>query len=198
MEMRTPIADVDKSAIEDGDDYGSVWEDDDDSGSVWKDEDNPFPRVELKNNLTSRRSFLTEQLHKDNRAQTLQNAASRSSPAIRRSRTPNGPSTGKFLQEDGLMMRQQNRPKPPVMSPRSTRRNMMQQELTGSLRQNLLWERQQKNATSNAVAKRQQSANSVPDLATVASSKNVDKDALALEYNRFYDQSLNVYHSTGW
>ncbi|KAF2825138.1 DUF1752-domain-containing protein [Ophiobolus disseminans] len=221
---------VDESAIEDDDDSEAEWEDEDneeeDSVPSSLKEMNPFQRVESSANLTSRRSLLTTQLHEGDRAQALQNAASRSSPAIRRSRTttPNGPSTGNSPQEEGLMMRQQSRPKPimtttnvhpPAMSPRSTRRNMMQQELTGSLRQNLLWERQQKNATSNAVAKRQQSAVSLPALRRAATTSNIPgitsqvqqsanpsssfKDTNSVDaQSNYFDSGLNIYHVSGW
>jgi len=169
----------DESAIEE-DDSEDDWEDEDvdESGPSSVAERPLFSRVDSKPDLTSHRSLLTTALHQGDRALALQKEASRASPAIRRSRssTPNGPSTGNSPQEDaGLMMRHQpSRPKPiimttsnvhpPAMSPKTTRRNMLQQELTGSLRQNLLWERQQKNATTNAVAKRQQSAVSLPAL----------------------------------
>lgn len=169
----------DESAIEE-DDSEDDWEDEevDESGPSSVAERPTFSRVDSKPDLTSHRSLLTTALHQGDRALALQKEASRSSPAIRRSRssTPNGPSTGDSPQEDaGLMMHHQaSRPKPIIMttsnvhpaamSPKTTRRNMLQQELTGSLRQNLLWERQQKNATTNAVAKRQQSAVSLPAL----------------------------------
>jgi hypothetical protein len=172
--------DVDESAIEE-EDSDEEWEDDDneESGPPSVAEHRPqFPRVDSQANLTSRRSLLTTALHHGDRASALQNAASRSSPAIRRSRThtPNGPSASSSAHKDsGLMMLEQvSRPKPiimatsnvhsPAMSPKTTRRNMLSSELTGSLRQNLLWERQQKNATTNAVAKRQQSAVNLPAL----------------------------------
>jgi hypothetical protein len=224
--------DVDESAIEDDEDSeDGEWEDEDneedDSVPSSLKEVNPFQRVESSANLTSRRSLLTTQLHEGDRAQALQNAASRSSPAIRRSRTttPNGPSTGNSPQEEGLMMRQLSKPKPiiqttsnqfpPAMSPRSTRRNMMQQELTGSLRQNLLWERQQKNATSNAVAKRQQSAVSLPALRRAATTSNITgmtsqaqqnvnpstsfKDTSSVDaQSNYFDSGLNIYHVSGW
>jgi hypothetical protein len=180
--------DVDESAIEE-DDSEEEWEDDnddndEDSGPSSLKEGGLFKRVDSKPNLTSHRSLLTTQLHEGDRALALQREASRSTSAIRRSRTttPNGPSTGNSPQEEGLMMRQ-SKPKPiimttsnvhpPAMSPRTTRRMMLQSELTGSLRQNLLWERQQKNATNNAVAKRQQSAVSLPALRRAATTSNI-------------------------
>jgi len=143
--------DVDESAIDDDD------EDEDDSDAEWEDDNGEeesvpaspkqgglFRRVDSKPNLTSHRSLLTSALHEGDRAQAMQNAASRSQPAIRRSRTttPNGPSTGTSPQEEGLIMRTHTRAKPiimttsntshpPAMSPRTTRRHMLSSELTG-------------------------------------------------------------------
>ncbi|KAL6710305.1 hypothetical protein ACN47E_009251 [Coniothyrium glycines] len=225
--------DYDESAIEE-EDSEDDWEDDDneESGPSSITERPLFQRVDSKPDLTSRRSLLTTALHEGDRALALQNAASRSSPAIRRSRTttPNGPSTGNSPQEDnGLMMRQQaSRAKPiimttsnvhpPPMSPKSTRQAMLRSELTGSLRQNLLWERQQKNATTNAVAKRQQSAVSLPALRramTTGDVKGLNTNAQQSQirsttfrdgerdnnsYNDYFDQGLaaSEYHARGW
>ncbi|KAF1911940.1 hypothetical protein BDU57DRAFT_523202 [Ampelomyces quisqualis] len=177
--------DVDESAI-DEDDSEEDWEDEGEeveSGASSPKESGMFPRVESKANLASHRSLLTTALHEGDRERALRDGASRSTSAIRRSRTtPNGPSTGNSPQEEGLMMRP-SKPKPiimttsnvhpPAMSPRTTRRMMLQSELTSSLRQNLLWERQQKNATSNAVAKRQHSAVSLPALRRAATTSNI-------------------------
>ncbi|KAI8931542.1 hypothetical protein NX059_011197 [Plenodomus lindquistii] len=221
--------DYDESAIEE-EDSEDEWEDEDveESGPSSVTERPMFSRVDSKPDLTSHRSLLTTALHQGDRAAALQNEASRSSPAIRRSRnsTPNGPSTGNSPQEDaGLMMRQQgSRPKPiimttsnvhpPAMSPKTTRRNMLQSELTGSLRQNLLWERQQKNATTNAVAKRQQSAVSLPALRRAMTTGDVQglntnaqqaqirsttfrdskNDNNAADFSSVFDSGLGEYH----
>lgn len=226
-------SDEDSEAIEE-EDSEEDWEDDDENNSDPSslNEKDMFQRVDSKPNLISRRSLLTTLMHEGDRAQALQNAASRSTPAIRRSRatTPNGPSTGNSPQEDGgLMMRQQaTRSKPiimttsnvhpPALSPRTTRRNMLQTELTQSLRQNLLWERQQKNATTNAVNKRAQSAVSVPALAlrramTTSDIKGLgpqpqpgmnkastfkDANKNTNSYNDYFDQGLMEYHQKGW
>ncbi|KAH7119694.1 hypothetical protein B0J11DRAFT_66410 [Dendryphion nanum] len=210
----------------------SDWEDDteDPSGPAsFSEKEIRFPRIDSKPNLTSHRSILSSMLHEGDRAKALQNIASRSTPAIRRSRTttPNGPSTGNSPQEDqGLMMRTQTRAKPiimttsnvhpPALSPRTTRRNMLQTELTQSLRQNLLWERQQKNATTNAVNKRQHSAVSIPALRRAATTNDIKglkafpqqakvqapliKEAVKNNnsYNDYFDQGLQEYHQKGW
>ncbi|KAH8622906.1 hypothetical protein IG631_22655 [Alternaria alternata] len=225
--------DVDESAIEEeGSD--EEWEDDDneESGPPSVAEHCPqFPRVDSQANLTSRRSLLTTALQQGDRASALQNAASRSSPAIRRSctHTPDGPSAGSSPHEDsGLMMRQPaSRPKPIIMttsnvhpsamSPKTTRRNMLTSELTGSLRQNLLWDRQQKNATTNAVAKRQQSAVNLPALRQAMTTGDVkglntneqqdqirsttfrDDNKPDSSYNQFFDGGdAHEYHCSGW
>jgi hypothetical protein len=133
--------DVDESAI-DEDDSEEEWEDEGDEeesgASSLKEE---FPRVESRANLTSHRSLLTTALHEGDRKRALE--GSRSTSNIRRSHknTPNGPSTGNSPQEEGLMMRP-SKPKPiimttsnvhpPAMSPRTTRRMMLQSELTSS------------------------------------------------------------------
>jgi hypothetical protein len=225
--------DVDESAIEDEDSEEGDWEDEDNE----EEESHPsslkegglFRRVDSKPDLTSRRSLLTSALHEGDRAEALRTAAS--SSAIRRSRTttPNGPSTGTSPQEEGLMMRSSTRPKPiimttsnvhpPAMSPRTTRREMLRSELTGSLRQNLLWERQQKNATSNAVAKRQQSAVSLPALRRAATTSNITGMTSEVQQNAnpsntsssfrndknsndaqqgYFDSGLLAYHTQGW
>jgi hypothetical protein len=51
-----------------------------------------------------------------------------------------------------------------ILSPRTTRRNMLASELTVSLRQHLLWERKQKSQTANAVLKRRHTAHDVANL----------------------------------
>lgn len=223
--------DSDDNAIEE-EDSDEEWEDDNDDSAVASVDERPmFQRVDSQANLVSRRSLLTTMMHQGDRAQALQNAASRSTPAIRRSRTstPNGPSTGNSPQEDaGVMMRQpatRSKPiimttsnvHPPALSPRTTRRNMLQTELTASLRSNLLWERQQKNATTNAVNKRAQSAVSMPAMRRAATtsdvkglqahaqqSNNLIKAATHREaaknnsYNDYFDQGLQEYHQKGW
>lgn len=223
--------DSDDNAIEEEESDGE-WEDDvEDSGPPSVDERALFQRVDSKPNLVSRRSLLTTMMHQGDRAQALEVAATRAqASAIRRSRTstPNGPSTGNSPQEDsGLMMRQQvprtqpiimttSNVHPPMLSPRTTRRNMLQTELTQSLRQNLLWERQHKNATTNAVNKRAQSAVSIPALRRAMTTndikgldafpqQNLLKTATSRDaaknnnsYNDYFDQGLQEYHQKGW
>jgi hypothetical protein len=201
--------DVDESAIEE-DDSEAEWEDDDieedDNGPSSLKEGGLFRRVDSKPNLTSHRSLLTTALHQGDRAMALQNEASRSTSAIRRSRTtsPNGPSTGNSPQEEGLMMRP-SKPKPiilttsnvhpPPMSPRTTRRMMLSSELTSSLRQNLLWERSQKNAVKNSVAKRQASAVSLPALRRAATTSNIPGMGAEAQRNTNTTTVNNSFHN---
>ncbi|KAF1945139.1 DUF1752-domain-containing protein [Clathrospora elynae] len=204
----------DESAIEDEDSDDDQWEDDDNEESRPPSvaERPMFPRVDSKPNLTSHRSLLTTAIHQGDRAQAVQSAASRSSPAIRRSRTttPNGPSTGNSPQEDsGLMMREQaSRPKPiimttsnvhpPAMSPKTTRRLMLQSELSGSLRQNLLWERQQKNTTTNAAIKRAMTTTDLRGLNAVPNPKPSDTKTNNSFNDYFGGDHLQEYHRSGW
>jgi hypothetical protein len=219
--------DVDESAIEE-EDSDEEWEDEKSGPPSVTEHDLQFPRVDSKPNLTSRRSLLTTAFHQGDRASALQNAASRSSPTIRRSRThtPDDPSIGSSSPEDsGLMMREQayrsnliitttSNPRLLSLSPKTTRRNMLTSELTGSLRQNLMWERQQKNATTNAVAKRQQSAVNLPALRRAMTTGDVkglntneqralitfrDDNKPDSSYNQFFDGGdAQEYHRSGW
>lgn len=204
----------DESAIEE-EDSGDDWEDDDEeadeSHQSSMQTSSMFPRVDSKPNLTSHRSLLTTMMHEGDRAQAMQNAAQRQQPpAIRRSRTttPNGPSIGNSPQEDnGLMMRQQaSRAKPiimttsnmhpPALSPRTTRRLMLQNELSGSLRQNLLWERQQKNATTNAAMRRAATTTDLQGMSAMVQPQPMHTSAK--NPNSYFDQGLGSYHTKGW
>jgi hypothetical protein len=204
----------DESAIEE-EDSGDDWEDDDEevdeSHQSSMQATSMFPRVDSKPNLTSHRSLLTTMMHEGDRAQAMQNAAQRQQPpSIRRSRTttPNGPSIGNSPQEDsGLMMRQQaSRAKPiimttsnvhpPALSPRTTRRLMLQNELSGSLRQNLLWERQQKNATTNAAMRRAATTTDLQGMSNMAQPQSTHTGTK--NPNSYFDQGLGSYHTKGW
>ncbi|KAF2634145.1 DUF1752-domain-containing protein [Massarina eburnea CBS 473.64] len=230
-------SDESDNAIEEEEEFDEDdWEDEgenEDSVPASVDERPMFQRVDSRPNLVSRRSLLTTMMHQGDRAQALQNAASRSQPAIRRSRTstPNGPSTGSSPQEDSPLMMKPTRSKPiimttsnvhpPMLSPRTTRRNMLQTELTQSLRQNLLWERQQKNSAINAVNKRVQSAASIPALRRAMTTNDIKgmeahvgpqqsmqqnmfksttfrDGAKNNSYNDYFDQGLQEYHQKGW
>ncbi|KAF2764751.1 DUF1752-domain-containing protein [Teratosphaeria nubilosa] len=205
---------VSESAIEDDDD-SSDWEDSDDqSGPSSVNEKELFQRVDSRPNLTSRRSLLTTLMHEPDRAKALQNAASRSTPAIRRARntTPNGPSVpGSPAEPVGQMPRQDSaRSKPIIMttsnthppqmalSPKTTRRNMLSTELTESLRRNLLWERQHRSTGNLAALKRRHTAQDMTKLKQhpepVALSHK-DKNDFS---NDYFHAGLQEYHAKGW
>lgn len=211
---------VSESAIEDDDDDSSDWEDSDEhSGPSSVNENHFFQRVDSRPNLTSRRSLLTTQLHEPDRAKALANAASRSSPAIRRSNrsTPNGPSLATSPEPSAQMHMASLDPTParPIimttsnmhqsalsLSPRTTRRNMLSTELTESLRKNLLWERQHRSTGNLAAMKKRQpppTSREVmlrqrPDPAPVLShQENAKKYS-----NDYFNAGLQEYHAKGW
>ncbi|EKG12867.1 hypothetical protein MPH_09965 [Macrophomina phaseolina MS6] len=215
---------VSESAIEDDDE--DQWEDsDDESGPSSVNDKVSFQRVDSKPNLTSRRSLLTTLMHEGDRAQALQNAASRSTPALRRSRTssPNGPSVAaspnthtlryqpepenQIPRSKPIIMTTSNTHAPPALSPRTTRRNMLTTELTESLRKHLLWERQQKNSTNNAVLKRRHTSTDVKNLknypgeaqpsALPTVKENAAKGNNSWTTN-YFDTGLQEYHERGW
>jgi hypothetical protein len=205
------------SAIEEEDE--GDWEDSNsDDGKTTVVDKTLFKRVDSRPNLVSRRSMLTTALHEPERAAALANAASRSSPAIRRTgrQTPQGPSLpaspSEHEDEVGLTMnlpgRSRPRPiimttsntNPPAHSPRTTRRNMLSTELTESLRKNLLWERQQKNTTANAVFKRRHTAQNISNLRDYPASTErheIRDVAQNNSWNHYFD-TPNEYHNKGW
>lgn len=217
---------IDESAIDDDDD-SSDWEDSiDESGKPSVDE-KFFQRVESKVNLASRPSLITLMMASD-RAKSLGNHASQSTSALSRSRSVlNGSSLAASPNDsdDGpLMMKgtRQSTLKPineiprsnaqPIattnhvhaqaaLSPRTTRRNMLATELTESLRRHLLWERQQKSSTANAVLKRRHTSHDVanlkqyPERACLKQSEDVN----ASSWNQYFTKEANNgYHSKGW
>ncbi|KAI9805957.1 MAG: hypothetical protein M1825_000571 [Sarcosagium campestre] len=205
----------DESAIDDDD--SSDWEDSvTESGRSSVDEKPLFQRVDSKPQLTSRRSLLTNLLHQNDRAAALANAASRSTPAMQRSRTssPNGPSLAASPEdESALEMRAPDIPRskpiimttsnahPPALSPRTTRRNMLATELTESLRKHLLWERQQKNTTATAVLKRRHTSQDVSNLQEFPGYKvtsNAAETSRTTSLNHYFDNGLGQYHQKGW
>ncbi|KAF2177544.1 hypothetical protein K469DRAFT_696580 [Zopfia rhizophila CBS 207.26] len=166
------------NVIEEDDDQ---WEDNSSSGrpsSFNKKE--IFRRVDLRPTLTSNRSLLTILMQEGD--------CERSQGSI-----PNSPLAVDSLEEDiGQLMRVRvTRPKPfiipttsnvhpLVLSPRSTRQNMLRTELTGSLHKNLLREREEKNSTVNAVNKRHQSP------------------AMPAIHKAYFNLGFQEYHQKGW
>jgi len=212
---------VSESAIEDDDD-SSDWEDSDDgsgpsslTAAPAHTEKDLFQRVDSRPNLTSRRSLLTTMMHEPDRAKALANAASRSTPALRRSRqpTPNGPSVAaspqlsvQAPQEDD----QSSRSKPIIMttsnthqqqlalSPRTTRRNMLSTELTESLRKNLLWERQHRSTGNLAALKRRHTSNDVKNLKQHPEPVALSQQGVKNYTNDYFHAGLQEYHMKGW
>jgi hypothetical protein len=77
---------------------------------------------------------------------------------------------------------------------------MLATELTESLRRHLLWERQQKSSTANAVLKRRHTSHDVANLKQypekVYMTKNEDVNASS--WNQYFSKDANGYHSKGW
>jgi hypothetical protein len=217
---------IDESAIDDDDD-SSDWEDSiEESGKSSIDEKTFFQRVDSRPNLTSRRSLITTMLHQQDRAAALANAASKSTPAMLRSRTssPQGPSLAASPDSDDgapLMMKKGVKlgqdiprsaaqpiimtttnvtPHQAALSPKTTRRNMLQTELTASLRRHLLWERQQKNQTATAVLKRRHTAHDVANLKQYPEKVHMgtdDRDNYG-SWNQYLSHGVGDYYSKGW
>ncbi|KHO01817.1 uncharacterized protein MAM_00818 [Metarhizium album ARSEF 1941] len=207
---------VDESAIDDDD--SSDWEDSTEDSGKSSVDDKFFQRVESKANLASRPSLITLMLAQNERARTLGNQASQSTPAIHRTRAgPNGPSLGvspNDSDEAPLMMKGMRHsalkpiseiPRsaaqpitthtthvnfPAAFSPRTTRRNMLATELTESLRLNLVWERQQKKLTSKAMLKRRHTSQDVANLNQYPQKACIkaSEDAEAHSWNQYFSK----------
>ncbi|EXK77618.1 hypothetical protein FOQG_17675 [Fusarium oxysporum f. sp. raphani 54005] len=88
-----------------------------------------------------------------------------------------------------------------ALSPRTTRRNMLATELTESLRRHLLWERQVKSSTANAVLKRRHTSHDVANLKQYPEKPCMKKseDVNASSWNRYFSkEATDGYHSKGW
>jgi len=225
----SPVFESDEEGDDDDDDdlsSESVIDDDDEDSSDWEDEMGDddrlevddrqlFQRVDSRPNLTSHRSLLTSLMHEGDRAKALQNAASRSTPAIRRSRasSPNGPSISSSPQQDSQLAantRENARARPimepstsngqsSTLSPRATRRNMLTTELTESLRRELLWERKNRSSHNLTALKRRHTSNDIKDLKQYPEPVNLSAgpDPANLS-NEFFDTGLGEFHSKGW
>lgn len=209
--------DVSESAIEDEEDE-SEWEDSaTDSGNSSVHNELPFHKVDSRPNLVSRRSLLTTMIHQPERAAALAEQAARSHTNLHKSRVspPTGPSVAASPADDSILnTREAARPRskskpiimttsnihPPALSPRTTRRNMLATELTESLRKHLLWERQQKSTTANAVLKRRHTAQ--VDLAKLQRYPSVSGSGATSKNNSWNDgfsgHGAGEYHQRGW
>lgn len=223
---------ISESAIEDDED-SSDWEDSvTESGRSSVDDKELFQRVNSRPNLVSRRSLLTMMMHQPAR---MNPNGSRSSPALQRSRlsSPNGPSIPASPPDDdeeNLTMKGPDVPRskpiivrptpqqPVAHSPRTTRRNMLATELTESLRRHLLWERQQKSSTANAVFKRRHTAHDMANLQEYPGPKGAQKQGQGVgvsganatnqakdkdtsknnSWNNYNDYGPWEYHVKGW
>lgn len=211
---------IDESAIDEEDD-DSAWEDsvaESSKSSVVEDKPD-FKRVDSRPNLVSRKSLLTRGLHEPQRAAALAEAAMRSSATLCRSRTasPNGPSVAASLtQEDvdsGLpntkadvtrpkpITSSSSRPHQLASSPRTNRRNMLATELTESLRRHLLWERQQKSTTFNAVKRRHTAHKELTNLQeypTLRAGQEIAEATKTSSWSQHFDYEPSEYYNKGW
>ena len=214
------VSDTDGDENDDDDDDDDDWEDSaSESGAASPVEKAPmFQRVDSKPNLPSRRSMLTTMMHQSERANAIaEMAAVKSQPNLQRSRTstPNGPSVATSPEEESYLEMQRAgipRSKPMVMaaqsnhaqsalSPRTTRRNMLATELTESLRKHLLWERQQKNTTANAVNKlkrRHTAHDNMVNLKKYPGQADSGTGSKNNSWNHYFDHGLGEYHQKGW
>jgi hypothetical protein len=162
------------SAIED--------EEDDD---LWVDVEDQleqlFQCVDSKPNLSSRPSLLTNMLHETDRAKSLQNATSRSTPAIRRSRTSdNGPES-----------------MPLVLSSEMSRRKMLAKELAGSLCKHMQWERQRRKPASKVLNRQFCGENNLTDFVHKP-HLNSSNSLRCTDNLGFYDSGILEYFEKGW
>jgi len=219
---------VDESAIDDDDD-SSDWEDSlEESGKSSIDDKTYFQRVDSKANLTSRRSLITLMIEQnERRVGRMANMTSQSASALNRARPAHhGPSMVTAPADtEGAPLKRPVRGTPlkpinevtrtaaqPIMSnnhahhqaalsPRTTRRNMLATELTESLRRHLLWERQQKTSTANAVLKRRHTSHDVANLKQYPERAymNRSEDANASSWNEYWTkEAFTGYHTQGW
>ncbi|KAI1662173.1 DUF1752-domain-containing protein [Daldinia decipiens] len=89
-----------------------------------------------------------------------------------------------------------------ALSPRTTRRNMLATELTESLRRQLLWERQQKSSTANAVLKRRHTSLDVANLKQYPEKAYMSKgqeEPNSSSWNQYFSrEDFGGYHTQGW
>ena len=223
---------MDESAIDDDDEDSEWEDSIEESGKSSVDDKVTFKRVPSKPNLTSQRSLLSLMIAGEVRTKGLSNYASQSTPAIaQRARqlqnAPQGAGSPNDSDEPGLEMRRGSRrtplkpineiPRsgaqpivaktsihsdPQALSPRTTRRHMLATELTESLRRQLLWERQQKSSTANAVLKRRHTSHDVARLKQypeAAYMKKSEDEGNANSWNQYFrEDNGGGYHTQGW
>ncbi|KAL9047714.1 MAG: hypothetical protein Q9162_007963 [Coniocarpon cinnabarinum] len=212
-------SEVSESAIEEEDD--DAWEDegsDTQPSEPQKKDEMKFYRVDSAAHLPSRKSALTLTLE-GQRNNTLY-----ATPTYKRSRTstPNGPSMPGSPEADSqLEMRahQMGASKPiihtttntqalpPLTSPRTTRRNMMNGELSESLRKHMLSERQQRNPLQidPTQMRRAHTAYDVPRMGKLPehgeapkAAGNGDLKNKSAQWDHYFEQRSSDYHEAGW
>ena len=92
-----------------------------------------------------------------------------------------------------------------ALSPRTTRRNMVHHELTESFRRQLLWERQQKTSTANAVLKRRHTSHDVvnlkqyPEKVYMNKADEINEEPNATSWTQYLKgDAVGGYHAQGW
>ncbi|QSL64623.1 hypothetical protein MERGE_001924 [Pneumocystis wakefieldiae] len=145
----------------------------------------------LQLQLNPQRSLLSFMLQ--NKANgNLTNSCSKSSPAIALSQTNISFTISRQIPQNiqyhATRIEDQY---PPVVSPRTIRRNMFTTELSESLRKNLLWERQQRALTAYATLKRRHTECDVTKLNGFPDKSNKGN------YDFFHDVNYS-YHVAGW
>lgn len=214
---------IEDSAIDDDsedEDDDEDWEDDASESVENMMNDKPlFQRVDSQPNLVSRRSLLTSLMSQSDRAAAFEDLATKSTPVRRRCRNmvTSGASTGKSPKQDHLLAMggpHMTPSKPMIvttsnthqmaLSPRTTRRNFLASEMTESLRKHVLWERQQKKQTANAVLKRRHTAHDVTNLQHYPEEtkgqifKQESRNNSWNNPNNYFGQGLGEYHEAGW
>ncbi|MCJ1251337.1 hypothetical protein MMC30_008569 [Trapelia coarctata] len=195
--------DIFESAIEDEDSDWTDTQTDNSASSV--NEKQFFQRIDPQSYLPSRQSLLTILVH-----QPALRASKSTPPASPRSKTSlaNGPL---LAEEDPMLDKDEpdtpdarhvkittSNTHPRALSPRTTRRNMLATELTESLPKHLLWERQGKNTTANAVLKRSHTAQDMACLSQFPTATGSGTVSNNNPWNHYLEYSLDEYHQKGW
>ena len=217
---------VDESAIDDDDD--SDWEDSEDvSGTPTMDVKPLFRRIPPSTQRVTQPLSLISLGLAAERARRLGPVASQSTSALHCARpTENGSTTAGSptdSDENPLMMkgaktaqlqrinevpRSQAQPINAIhipvrhqaaLSPRATRRHMLSTELTDSLRKHIVWERQYKHSTINAVLKLRHTSNDLADLQQHPEPVYMnDKGMNTASFDQFFWEANVSYHAMGW
>ena len=197
----------DSSAIDDDtEDDDENWEEASENEEAHADANPSFPRVDSKPNLVSRRSILTTQLSEGGReAGFLEAAEAQNPPGLRKAKTQVGLDNKEHekiilgphvKRSKPVSVASSNSTSTPIaFSPRTTRRHMLANEMTESLRKAVLFERQQKKATASAVLKRRHTTMDLANLREYPEGEEGGK-----ENNSWNDYSSGVadYHQAGW